>query len=189
MKYILIANNPNINDEIEKLVIDEQDEVVLFNLMVPYYKYEKVRNCKNLTVMIRKRGDRVEPLDTVYAGLIEVKQEYDKINRIIVHHNPACYEGVTKDATIASLSVYGLYDSDKVQYIIDNNFKKEIAFDGKGSLSSGLIAYLHYKKKLKEGDKIILVGFTNKIATAYHDKDFETLYFKKEYDLKMYEKV
>lgn len=189
MRYILIANNIDIDDSIDKLVIEDDDEVVLFNLMIPFYKYEKVQNAKNITVMIRKRGERVEPLDTVYAGLIQVKENYDKIQSIIVHQNPMLYKGEMRDATIASLSVYGIYQSEKVRFICSNNFKKEIGFNGVGSLSSGLQAYLHYKKKLKETDSIVLVGFTHNIAKKYHDKDFESMYFAKEYEDKMFVKL
>jgi hypothetical protein len=44
----LIANNIDIDDSIDKLVIEDDDEVVLFNLMLPFYKYEKVQNAKNI---------------------------------------------------------------------------------------------------------------------------------------------
>lgn len=184
MKYILIANNENINEEIEKLKIEDNDEIILFNFMIPFYKYEKVRNCKNITVFSRKRSNRTEPLHEVYAGMLEIKENYDKIKTIIFHQNPNNYKIKIKKACIGALKEFNFLHSNKLKFINAKNYKKLIAFPGRG-LSSGLIAYLYYKITKSKNDKILLIGFTHSIAKKYHDPDFEKNFFENEIQNKL----
>lgn len=179
MKYILIANNKNIDNDIEKLEIENNDEIILFNFMIPFYNYEKIRNCKNITVFSRKRSNRTEPLQEVYAGMLEIKENYDKIKTIIFHQNPNNYKPKVKKACIDALKEFNFLHSNKLKFINAKNFKKSINFPGRG-LSSGLIAYLYYKMFKQKNDKILLVGFTHSIAKKYHDPEFEKNFFENE---------
>lgn len=179
MNYILVANNENIDDEIKKLEIEERDEIILFNFMTPFYKYEKIKNSKNITVLSRKRSNRTEPLHEVYAGMREIKENYEKIKTIIFHQNPSEYRPKIKKACIDALREFGFLHSNKLKFINTKNYKKSINFDGR-ALSSGLIAYLYYKIIKEKNDKIILVGFTHSIAKKYHDPVFEKNFFEEE---------
>lgn len=179
MKYILIANNNNIDEEINKLDIKENDEIVLFNFMKPFYKYEKIKNAQNITVFSRKRSSRTEPLCEVYAGLNEIKENYEKIKKIIFHQSPDSYRPKIRQACIDALKEFNFLHSNKLNFINAKNYKKLINFDGK-ALSSGLIAYIYYKITKRKNDQIFLVGFTHSIAQKYHDPEFEKNFFKQE---------
>lgn len=180
MKHILIANNLNIDNEINKLNIEDNDEVILFNYLQPYFKYEKIRNFKNLTVFSRKRSSRTEPLNTVYAGLDQIKDNCDKFNKIIFHKAPHVYSEVLKKACYASLNHYGFLACNKIHYIDDFAYKSIVGLESSKSLSSGLIAYIYTKLNKKETDDIILIGFTSSIATKYHDSMWERRFFARE---------
>jgi len=180
MKYILIANNNNIDEEIDRLEIENNDEIILFNFMKPFYKYEKIKNHKkNITVFSRKRSNRTTPLHEVYAGMNEIKENYDYIKTIIFHQHPDYYKEDIREACINSLKEFNFLNSNKIKFINAKNFKKLIGFPNKG-LSSGLIAYIYYKINKSKDDKILLVGFTHSIAKKYHDPEFEKYFFENE---------
>lgn len=179
MRYILVASNENMDSEVDKLNISDQDELILFNYMKPFYKYEKIKNAKNITVFSRKRSHRTDPLCDVYAGLNEIKENYDKIKTIIFHQSPEMYRPKIRKACIDALKEFNFLHSNKLKFINAKNYKSLIGFPGR-ALSSGLIAYLYYKITKFKNDKIFLLGFTHSIAKKYHDPDFERDYFLEE---------
>jgi hypothetical protein len=180
MKHILIANNLRIDNEINKLDLVDDDEIILFNYLQPYFKYEKIRDFKNLTVFSRKRSSRTEPLNTVYAGMDEIKNNYEKFKKIIFHKAPHVYNEVLKKACYEALSHYEFLASNKIHYIDDSAYKSIVGLESSKSLSSGLIAYIYTKLNKKETDDIILIGFTSSIATRFHDSMWERRFFARE---------
>jgi hypothetical protein len=181
MRYILVANNLNIDEEINKLEEEEGDNLVLFNFLQPFNKYQKLQLFKNITVFSRKRSSRTTPLSSVYAGLEEIKKNENKFKRIIFHKSPDSYAGNLKNACFESLKYFGFLDSPKTSYIDANHFKRIINFKSSKGLSSGLIAYIYYKLHKQPNDKIVLIGFNSNIAARFHDANWEKTFFKNEF--------
>jgi hypothetical protein len=180
MRFILVANNLNIDHEISQLNENENDNLILFNFLQPFHKYEKLRNFKNITVMSRKRSSRTSPLSSVYAGLEEIKANYDKFKTIIFHKPPESYGGELRQACIDSLREFNFLNSPKTTYINADHYKRIIGFRSNKALSSGLIAYTYYKLNKSPDDEIVIIGFTSSIATRFHEVDWERDYFKQE---------
>jgi hypothetical protein len=180
VRYILVANNTEIDDEISNLKRGDEDRLILFNFMKPFFKYEIVREFTDMVVFSRKRSNRTEPLNTVYAGIELIKENEHKFRQVVFHRNPNSYSGNIKKACLDSLSHFGFLDSPKTKYIDDKGFREAAHIKSKKSLSSGLIAYIHIRTHKKPQDKIVLVGFTNKVAKKYHDPDAEREFFEGE---------
>jgi hypothetical protein len=180
MRYILVANNTNIDNEISLLNEEENDNLILFNFLQPFFKYEKLRNFKNITVMSRKRSSRTTPLSSVYAGLEEIQAHQDKFNKIIFHKAPETYGTELRQACIDALREFKFLNSPKTTYINADHFKRIIGFRSNKALSSGLIAYTYCKLNKNPEDKIIIIGFTSAIALRFHEVDWEKDYFKQE---------
>jgi hypothetical protein len=180
MRYILVANNEDIDEEMNNLREEECDNLILFNKLLPFFKYEFLQNFKNITVFSRKRSSRTEPLDAVYAGIELIKQNEHKFTRIIFHKHPNSYVDKVRQACVESLTHFGFMDSPKTSFLSGINFKKESKIKSEKSLSSGLIAYINIKMTKRPEDKIILVGFTNKLARKFHDPEAEKAFFEEE---------
>lgn len=180
MRYLLVANNLNIDSEISKLEEEDGDNLVLFNFLQPFNKYEKLQRYKNITVFSRKRSSRTTPLSSVYAGLEEIKKNEDKFKKIIFHKSPDSYAGNLKNACFESLRHFGFLDYPKTSYIDANHFKRIINFRSSKALSSGLIAYVYYKLHKQPNDKIFLIGFNSNIAARFHESNWEKKFFENE---------
>jgi hypothetical protein len=180
MRYILVANNLNIDYEINKLKEQKNDNLILFNFLQPFFKYPSLQNFKNITVFSRKRSSRKTPLSSVYAGLEEIKANEDKFKKIIFHKSPDSYDVGLRNACIDSLKHFGFLDSLKTSYIDASNFKRLINYKLSKSLSSGLIAYIYYSGIKKVEDEIFLIGFNSKISPNFHDSIWEKKFFDNE---------
>jgi hypothetical protein len=180
MRYILVANNLNIDKEIKNLQQQDGDNLILFNFLQPYFKYEKLQKFKNITIFSRKRSSRTIPLSSVYAGLEEIKKIESKVNKIIFHKSPESYSGNLKKACLDALKHFNFLNSPKTSYIDANHFKRIINFKSSKGLSTGLIAYVYYKLYKQSDDKILLVGFSSNIVPRFHESEWERNFFKNE---------
>lgn len=182
MRYLLIANNDDSNEEVYNLREEEHDNLILFNKLRPFFKYDFLQNFKNITAFSRKTNSTTEPLKSVYLGMELISKNEHRFNKIIFHRRPECYAGTVRKACVDSLEHFGFLNSPKTSFLEDMDFKKIYQIKNKKSLSSGLIAYLHVKMSKNAEDKIILVGFTHefKAKNSVHDGAAEKAFFDEE---------
>jgi hypothetical protein len=188
VKYILIGNNQNIDENtIKKINIDDDDYIILFNHCFPL-KFQKIREHPNKIVFIRRNHLKS------YWGINEVIENFNIFNEIIpfsTNHkidkhiktlNDILDKRVpeNKEKILSKVNFKSITFIQKILKNLTPKYNKEKV------PTSGFIAYQYFKNIKQNIDNIILVGFTliynNNICggSECHDGLYEIEYYKNE---------
>lgn len=199
MKYILIGNNTELNEEdINKLNINSEDIIILFNSCYPI-KFDKIKNHKNKILFVRGlfRHNKLcsfHGIDSIikyhedFIKIIPVSCEYP-LKKIINKSLQLSILTSILNKKISNHEVYNKilnklsFNESDIIYLSILNISPKYTINK--SPSTGLIGYLYVKSIMNQSiDKIILVGFTmsydGKITTSFHDGYYELLYYDME---------
>ena len=190
MNYFLLANNKDLSEStINKMSLNlETDVLVLFNFLFPM-KFERIKYYKNKICISRRRPVKDRLDSKLYPGVKEyycnmgVMREYQDLFKEI--YFLACPNNM-KDNPQSYIDNINLFkfDPSKIKCIdyTPNEMSKKLNYYRSGikaEVSTGIIAHEYFKARKQKDDKIILVAF-NSGLTNFHDKDWETEYFKNE---------
>lgn len=184
MRYILVANNKKLTSSlIDQLSLNNDDVLVFFNYMWPYFQFEKLRQKSNNIYIGRQRPIKPETIDLPYAGIDLVKKHENNFQKIIFHSHPKFlsdkYE--YKERFQRGIDLYN-FDPSKMDYLepISQTIRKKIHYPKGKNMSTGIIAYNFFQETKKNHDTILLLGFTSELARSYHNDSWEVNYFAKE---------
>jgi hypothetical protein len=188
MNYFLVANNKKLTKKfLDSISIDlENDTVVFFNYMQPFFLFSRLNNCKNKIYISRQLGSFIEKhskgMQNIfpYAGMIEIKKMEEHFQKIIFYNCPENLQEPKKTMYRNFINTFR-YEDNKIDCLDINVplIKKNIKYPQSKSVSTGLIMYEYLK--LDKKNKINLIGFTSNLSKKYHDKDFEKKYFDNEF--------
>lgn len=181
MKYILIANNKQLTSQIvDSLTVDQQDIVVFFNYMWPYFQFDKLKSFQNNIFIGRQRPIKPETVKFPFAGIDLVKQNEDKFQKIIFHSHPKFFSdsSETKKRLQDGIDLYN-FDPKRIDYLepVSNGIRKKIGYPKGKNMSTGIIAYNYFQEIKNKQDEILLFGFTSELARSFHNDSWEVNYF------------
>lgn len=188
MRYILIANNKRLNQNlINKAHIQNEDTLVLFNYMWPFYNFDCIKEHPKKIFIGRQRPIKPETIKFPYAGIDLVKQHEDRFEKIIFHSHPKFLSDnhEHKKRFQDGIDLYN-FDSEKIDYLepISNGNRKRTKYPSGKNMSSGLIAYDYFQQIKTKNDSILLLGFTSELARSFHNDNWEVNYFRKQIENK-----
>ena len=188
MRFILIANNNEINEEmIDKINLQYNDIIILFNHHYPI-KFEKIKIHQNKILFMRYLVNQKKIL-----GLDEYLNNNNKFKLILSYYKGNETINYIRD------EFYTHYEKIKCRKLLINDFIKNISLTHKYNLkknyvfSTGFLGYLFAKyfsrchlKEIFNYDiqlnKILLVGFTGSYPkiqfNQYHDFNKEQQYYE-----------
>ena len=182
MRYILVANNKKLNSQIvDELSLDPQNDILIFfNYMWPFFTFEKLKNHPRKFYVGRQRPIKTETLKTPYAGIDLIKENEHLFEKIIFHSHPDFMQSSKNYESLKSAIDAFNFDPTKQDTLepISNGIRKEIEYPKGKNMSTGIIVY-EYVKRIKEPhDDILLLGFTSELAKKFHNDDWEATYFR-----------
>lgn len=179
MRYVLIANNPNI---IEFNFIQKCDNIIVFNYNIHVNKiYNYINNitwiCRINQKFLRSPNIDIES----YAG-INLINKYNNLMKICFYNSPKYLsdnikEICNKQICNTKISMNKILEIDKDV----ETLKKDISYPRYKNMSTGLL-YYNYLQRVDPGCKIVLVGFTSDVNKSYHHASWERVFFQKQYD-------
>jgi hypothetical protein len=188
VKYILIGNNPNIDENtIEKLNINDDDYIILFNHCSPL-KFKKIREHENKIVFIRRNHLKS------YWGINEVIENFNIFKEIFPFstnhksekHRETLNMILDKKIPENKEKIISKINFNNITFIQKILKKLTPPYNKKKVPTSGFIAYQYFKSIKKNMDNMVLVGFTliydNNICggSECHDGFYEIEYYKNE---------
>jgi hypothetical protein len=182
MKYILVANNKRLNDQlVNNANIEKDDIIIVFNYMWPFFNFEAIRNHPNKIFIGRQRPIKPETINLPFAGIDLVKEHEDKFQKIIFHSHPKFLSDKHehKKRFQDGIDHYS-FDPKKIDYLepISNGNRKRIGYPQGKNMSTGIITYDYVSQIKKNNDKIMLLGFTSELARSFHNDNWEVNYFR-----------
>ena len=194
MNYFLIANNKNIKEfTINKISYNiNNDILVLFNFLIPFHRFDKIKYYPNKICVSRKRPTQYRLYSTLFPEIKEyycnmgiIKQYQDMFKEI--YFLPCSYNIIENPQSYIDNIALFQFDTNKIKCIdynlIDMANKLQYFKTGiQAEVSTGIIVYEHIKTIKKSHDQIILVCFNSEL-TSHHDQEWETNYFFNEISL------
>jgi hypothetical protein len=179
MKYILIANNNNILDEeIDKLEINSEDIIILFNHQFPL-RWKKIRDHPNKLLIIRM-------MSWGFLGARQAKDNQHLYKKIIPYPKNNYPVSVIKQFIQRKI---GSNILKKLEFISDTMHKllhDVLKYPSNKDPTLGYIGYNYIKHMIGENIDIVLVGFTlvynGRLGSggSGHAWDFEVNFYKNE---------
>lgn len=189
MNFYLIANNRNYSKKnLGCLKLDDNDKIVLFNYMYPFFSFDNIKNHPNkiyisreLATFFNKYNPNYPTKIYPYAGMKEISRYQHYFKKIIFHSHPDYMPQYKKNICLKFIDELKI-DKTKIAQLEPFSFqiKNQINYASNKSLSTGLIAYLCLQRIISSDDTITLVGFSSNIANKYHDKHWENTFFANE---------
>lgn len=188
MRYILIANNKRLNqDTINKAKITNDDCIIVFNYMKPFYDFPIVHNHPNKIFIGRQRPIKPATVDFPYAGIDLVREHQDKFKKIIFHSHPKFFSdnNENKQRLQKGIDKYN-FDPNKLDHLepVSNQTRKRISYPEGKNMSTGIIAYDYFQQIKNPEDTVLLIGFTSELARSFHNDNWEVVFFKKQIETK-----
>jgi hypothetical protein len=173
MRHIVVANNKDISKKhVEKLNIQKEDILYFFNFLKPFEHFE---NVENAVYMSRKRASfekRKKEGDNnffPYAGMEKFSTIQSHFSKVVFYPYPNnLFMSYIDRISIDKSKMFKLSLNKKLQNPKIKNY------------SSGLMMYCYIRENKKRKDKIVLFGFTSKVAKQFHDPDKERSFFTQE---------
>jgi len=176
MKYYIIANNIELTQEsIDKLELDGENLLVLFNYLWPL-RFQEVLDYDNKICISRKTAERKHGKEA-YANIKQLKQDQELFKKIYFHTHPSYMSEISKRFYQREIDKYR-FDDDKLGILDPNktNIRNKVGYPSGKNISTGMIAYEYFMDVKNYRDEIILVGFNSKISTKFHNSQWEKLY-------------
>lgn len=185
MKYYIIANNTQLTEEsIDKIDLDGNNVLVLFNYLWPL-RFKSIIEYTNKICISRQTipGERKEK----YANIAGIRISQDLFKTIYFHVHPSqmsVHHGLSYQKEIDNYSFesskLGVLDSDCI------NIRKDIGYPLGKSISTGLFILEYLSRTKSPEDQIIIVGFTSNISNKHHNSQWEKLYILNQINLNKY---
>lgn len=185
MKYYIIANNTQLTQEsIDKIDLDGNNVLVLFNYLWPL-RFNSIIEYANKICISRQTipGERKEK----YANIAGIRTSQDLFKKIYFHVHPSqmsIQHGLSYQKEIDNYSFesskLGILDSDLI------NIRKDIGYPLGKSISTGLFIVEYLSRKKFPEDQIIIVGFTSDISNKHHNSQWEKLYMLNQINMNRY---
>lgn len=185
MKYYIIANNTQLTQEsIDKIDLDGNNVLVLFNYLWPL-RFNSIIEYANKICISRQTipGERKEK----YANIAGIRTSQDLFKKIYFHVHPSqmsIQHGLSYQKEIDNYSFesskLGILDSDLI------NIRKDIGYPLGKSISTGLFMIEYLSRTKSPEDQIIIVGFTSDISNKHHNSQWEKLYMLHQINLNKY---
>jgi hypothetical protein len=184
MKYILVANNKRLtNNIISNLKLDNNDILIFFNYMWPFFNFDRLQNHPNKIFIGRQRPIKPATIHLPYAGIDLVKEHEDKFQKIIFHSHPKFLKdsNENKQRLQNGIDLYN-FDQTKQDYLepISQTIRTTIGYPPGRSMSTGIITYNYFQTIKQPNDDIVLLGFTSELARSFHNDSWEVNFFSKE---------
>jgi hypothetical protein len=184
MKYVLVANNKKLTNEIvDQVKLDPNDIVILFNYMWPFYNFDILKNHPNKIFIGRQRPIKPETVNFPFAGIDLIKEHEDKFQKIIFHSHPKFLSDKNehKKRFQDGIDLYN-FDPKKIDYLEPHSSqtRKRIGYPKGKNMSTGIIAYDYCHQIKNKQDDILLLGFTSELARSFHNDSWEVNYFSKQ---------
>lgn len=184
MKYVLVANNKKLTNEIvSTLTLSHDDILIFFNYMWPFFQFEHLRKHPNKIFIGRQRPIKPNTVHLPYAGIDLVKEHEQEFQKIIFHSHPKFLsdKNENKKRLVDGIDFYN-FDPSKQDYLepISQNIRKNIGYPTGRNMSTGIITYNYVHAIKKPQDDIVLLGFTSELARSFHNDSWEVNYFKQQ---------
>lgn len=170
MKYILIANNIKIN--LDKILIDDDDLIILFGGQCPLESNE-IRDHQNKILFLRNRDHHPN-------AEIKTNHQHTLITNHSLYKKIIIYPKNNIETIINN--IHG-FDHSKIINIYDkiNTLPEYKNFPSDCVPTTGFIAYLYVKYYLnKDNSQIVLFGFDGIDLWYKHSGSYENSFYKKE---------
>lgn len=181
MKYVLIANNKRLNQNlINQAHIQPEDTLVLFNYMWPFFNFDCIKEHPKKIFIGRQRPIKPETIKFPYAGIDLVKQHENKFEKIIFHSHPKFLSDKHQHKQRFQNGIdYYNFNPKKIDYLepVSYGNRKRIGYPEGKNMSTGIIAYDYISQIKKTNDTIMLLGFTSELARSFHNDNWEVNYF------------
>lgn len=179
MKYILIANNNNILDEeINKLVINSDDIIILFNHQFPL-KWPKIRNHPNKFLIIRM-------MNWGFLGAKQTRDNQDLYKKIIPYPKSNYPISLIKQQVQRKLGLNVLKKIELINGTMHKLLVDVLKYPVNKDPTLGYVGYNYIKHMIGENMEIVLVGFTlvynGRLGSggSGHAWEFEVNFYKNE---------
>jgi|TARA_B100001094_G_scaffold330609_1_gene396242 hypothetical protein len=182
MKYYIIANNTKITQQsINKLELDGENLLVLFNYLWPL-RFQEVLDYENKICISRKGTCRKHSNDRPnrYFNIVNIRGDQDLFKKIYFLPHPS-QTSITNRGVLEREIAQHNFDKKKLG-ILDSNFinpNNHLLYPliaGTISMSTGLQAYEYFKNTKNNNDDIILVGFDSNVSNSWHNSRWEKMY-------------
>lgn len=174
MKYYILANNTQLTQEsIEKIDLDGDNILVLFNYLWPL-RFKEILDYDNKICISRKFAI---PQDTNerYANIDNISINRDLFKTIYLHPHPSHMQEPQKSQYQKYIDRYnfqnvGILDQDLT------NIRSKIGYPLGKNISTGIIVYEYLRETKNSDDQIVLVGFDSNVSQKFHNAQWEKLY-------------
>lgn len=188
MNYVLFANNKKFTKEfLDNITYETNDQLILFNSMMPFTISDKIKYHANKIVVCRSRatffqnGTINKKVPWPYAG-IEIAAQYCSLFQKIIPHCHMDFLNKEKKEIFNNYMDKLNIPKNKIGMLEpeSKDIRETIQYPSGKNMSTGVIVYEWVKKIKKDKDKIVLIGFSSEIVEKYHNKSWEKNFFNQE---------